>query len=63
METHYTKHHAAYTKNLNEAAEGRRSGPGDRSLSPRLTAFPTKPAHGIRNNGGGFYTTTSTLIR
>ena len=21
METHYTKHHAAYTKNLNEAAE------------------------------------------
>ena len=26
METHYSKHHAAYTKNLNDAAEKSRRG-------------------------------------
>lgn len=52
MEIHYTKHHAAYTNNLNAALEG-----GtflEHSIEDLLTHISSHiPA--IRNNGGGYY--------
>ncbi len=52
MEIHHTKHHAAYTNNLNSAIDG-----------TSLSAFPieeilkdtSKHSAAIRNNGGGYY--------
>lgn len=52
MEIHYTKHHGAYTNNLNAAIDG----------TP-LAALPveeilknaSKHAPAVRNNGGGYY--------
>lgn len=52
MEIHHTKHHAAYTNNLNSAIDG-----------TSLLAFPieeilkdtSKHSAAIRNNGGGYY--------
>lgn len=58
METHYSKHHATYTKNLNDAAEKL---PSDfkempiESLLKHLEAIPKDLQAAIRNNGGGFY--------
>lgn len=57
METHYMKHHAAYTKNLNDAAE--KAHIVGQSIEEVLSQWKkhslaeTKTA--IRNNGGGFY--------
>ena len=57
METHYTKHHAAYTKNLNDAAE--KAGVADRDIVSLLSNLNSIADEGlrkaIRNNGGGFY--------
>jgi superoxide dismutase, Fe-Mn family len=57
METHYTKHHAAYTKNLNEAAQ--KASVADRDIGSLLTTLDSIPDDAlrtaIRNNGGGFY--------
>lgn len=57
METHYSKHHAAYTKNLNGAAE--KAGVLHRDISELLVSLSSIPDEGlrkaIRNNGGGFY--------
>ena len=57
METHYTKHHAAYTKNLNDAAE--KAGVADRDIVSLLSGLNSIADEGlrkaIRNNGGGFY--------
>ena len=56
METHYSKHHAAYTKNLNEAAE--KAGVADKDIVSILSDLDSLPAEyrtAIRNNGGGFY--------
>lgn len=52
MEIHHTKHHAAYTNNLNGAIGG-----GDlenKSIEEILSNASALPA-AIRNNGGGFY--------
>lgn len=58
METHYTKHHAGYTNNLNAAIEK------DPSLAKRSieqilgtlsSIADTNLRTTIRNNGGGFY--------
>lgn len=57
METHYTKHHAAYTNNLNAAVEKDSSLAG-KSIEEILSNLDAIKDDGlrttIRNNGGGF---------
>jgi superoxide dismutase, Fe-Mn family len=57
METHYTKHHAAYTKNLNDAAQ--KVGVADQEIGSLLSSLDGIQDEAlrtaIRNNGGGFY--------
>ena len=52
MEIHYSKHHAAYTANLNKAVEGT-------SLEgvsiEEVFAGMSKHSVAVRNNGGGFF--------
>jgi len=52
MEIHYTKHHAAYTNNLNKALEG--SALEGKSIEDIFKVISSAPA-AVRNNGGGFY--------
>lgn len=51
MEIHHTKHHQAYTTNLNAAIAGTEL--EGKSIEEILKAAADKPA--VRNNGGGFY--------
>lgn len=52
MEIHHSKHHAAYTNNLNAALEGT----ADANLTiEALMADVSKRSVAVRNNGGGFY--------
>jgi Fe-Mn family superoxide dismutase len=51
MEIHHTKHHQAYTTNLNAAIAG--TDLEGKSIEEILKAATDKPA--VRNNGGGFY--------
>ncbi|MCR4763179.1 MAG: superoxide dismutase [Lachnospiraceae bacterium] len=57
METHYGKHHATYTKNLNDAAE--KAGVADKTIEEVLANLDGIPDEALRkalrNNGGGFY--------
>ncbi len=57
VETHHGKHHAAYTKNLNDAAE--KAGVADLDIEELLGSLDriADPAlrKAVRNNGGGFY--------
>ena len=57
VETHHGKHHAAYTKNLNDAAE--KAGVSDMDIEELLGSLDKIADEGlrkaIRNNGGGFY--------
>lgn len=56
METHYTKHHAAYTKNLNEAVE--KAGLAGKTIEELLAGLKSVPEEVrtvVRNNGGGFF--------
>lgn len=58
METHYSKHHATYTKNLNDAVEklpADFNGMSIESLLKHLEAVPNALQATVRNNGGGFY--------
>ena len=52
MEIHYTKHHAAYTNNLNNALKD--SGSENSSIEEILKMVSGKSA-AVRNNGGGFF--------
>ena len=57
MEIHHSKHHAAYTNNLNAAIEGH---PDVQSMDIEdiladLGAVPEEIRTAVRNNGGGFY--------
>ncbi len=52
MEIHYTKHHAGYTNNLNNALQGTEY--EGRDIEDLFSEISTLPV-GIRNNGGGFY--------
>jgi Fe-Mn family superoxide dismutase len=57
MEIHHSKHHAAYTKNLNAALE-KHSGLGDKTIEALLkdlSSVPDDIRMAVRNNGGGFY--------
>ncbi len=57
VETHYGKHHAAYTAAFNKAAED--AGLADKTAEEILTSLDSvsDPAlkNALRNNGGGFY--------
>ena len=57
METHYGKHHATYTKTLNELVEkaGKADTPIEELLATLDTISDEALRKGIRNNGGGFY--------
>jgi Fe-Mn family superoxide dismutase len=52
MEIHHTKHHAAYTNNLNNLIAG--TDAENLSIEEILCKVSSYPV-GIRNNGGGFY--------
>jgi superoxide dismutase, Fe-Mn family len=52
MEIHYTKHHGAYTTNLNNALAG--TAHANASLEEILKEVSKLPV-AVRNNGGGFY--------
>jgi Fe-Mn family superoxide dismutase len=52
MEIHHSKHHAAYTANLNKAVEG--SSLEGKSIEEILAGVSAQPA-AVRNNGGGYY--------
>lgn len=51
MEIHHTKHHQAYTTNLNNAIAG--TDLEGKTIEEILKVCADKPA--VRNNGGGFY--------
>ena len=57
VETHYAKHHAAYTNNFNDVAQ--KAGVADKTVEEVLTSLGSfeDPAlrNALRNNGGGFY--------
>ncbi|MBO6215134.1 MAG: superoxide dismutase [Lachnospiraceae bacterium] len=57
VETHYGKHHAAYTKTLNETAE--KAGVADKSIEDILRNLDEVKDEGLRrmlkNHGGGYY--------
>lgn len=56
METHYAKHHAAYTKNLNDAVEKAGVHKDIRDLLSSLEDIKDSSLRSaIQNNGGGFY--------
>lgn len=52
MEIHYSKHHATYVKNLNDALKG--SGAENEKIETILANI-TKYDAAVRNNGGGHY--------
>ncbi|NCT09813.1 MAG: superoxide dismutase [Flavobacteriia bacterium] len=52
MEIHHTKHHQAYTNNLNNAISG--TDLDEKSIEEILTNLDMKNG-AVRNNGGGFY--------
>lgn len=55
MEIHHSKHHAAYTNNLNAALEGRDINKSIEALLKNLSDLPADIQTVVRNNGGGFY--------
>lgn len=58
MEIHHTKHHAAYTANLNAAVEGKGLSDDIRILLQQLPSLDSGIQTAVRNNGGGFYNHT-----
>ena len=52
MEIHHSKHHGAYTNNLNTALQG--TGSETKSIE-EILAGVSKLSPAVRNNGGGFY--------
>lgn len=52
MEIHHTKHHAAYTGNLNAAIEG--TDLADQDIESILAGI-SKHSAAVRNNAGGYY--------
>jgi Fe-Mn family superoxide dismutase len=55
MEIHYTKHHAAYTNNLNAAIEGKNF--EEKTIEDLLRNISQHNVT-VRNNGGGYYNHT-----
>lgn len=52
MEIHHTKHHAAYTNNLNAAIQGT---PAENMTIEVILGNISKHSVAVRNNGGGFF--------
>lgn len=52
MEIHFTKHHGAYTSNLNSAITGTPA--ENRTIEEIMSKISSLPV-AVRNNGGGFY--------
>ncbi len=52
MEIHHTKHHQAYTTNLNNALAGT---PGEGKKIGEILGSISSYSTAVRNNGGGFY--------
>ena len=52
MEIHHSKHHAAYTNNLNNAIQGTEN---EKKTIEELLANVSKLPVVVRNNGGGFF--------
>lgn len=52
MEIHHTKHHQAYTTNLNKAIEGT---PMEGKSIEEILGSVGSASPAVRNNGGGFY--------
>ncbi len=52
MEIHHSKHHAAYTNNLNAALQGTEN---ENKKIEEILANISKLPVAVRNNGGGFY--------
>jgi Fe-Mn family superoxide dismutase len=52
MEIHHTKHHGAYTNNLNKAIEGTDL---DKMAIEEILKNVSKHSPAVRNNGGGYY--------
>ncbi|PKM56844.1 MAG: superoxide dismutase [Firmicutes bacterium HGW-Firmicutes-3] len=55
MEIHHSKHHAAYTNNLNTALEGQGIDQSIEEILASLNNLPVDIQTAVRNNGGGFY--------
>ncbi|MCP1223468.1 superoxide dismutase [Sebaldella sp. S0638] len=57
METHYGKHHATYTKNLNDTIEKlpELKGKSIEEILSNLDAIPEELRTAVQNNGGGYY--------
>ena len=58
MEIHYSKHHAAYTNNLNDLLEKNAPEFLEKSIEEllaNLDSLPESIRTGVRNNGGGYY--------
>ncbi len=56
MRVHHTKHHQAYTDNLNKALAGTEfEGKPIEQILSNLDALPEDKRAAVRNNGGGFY--------
>ena len=57
METHYSKHHATYTKNFNAAVEaaGLQGSSAEQILSSLDEVKDEASRKALRNNGGGYY--------
>jgi len=55
MEIHHSKHHAAYTNNLNAAIEGQGIDQSIEEILASLKNLPVDLQMAVRNNGGGFY--------
>ena len=57
VETHYSKHHAAYTKNFNDFVQ--KAGLEGKSVEEILSSLDSVSdvaiRNGLRNNGGGYY--------
>lgn len=52
MEIHHTKHHGAYTSNLNAALAGT---PAEKLSIEEILRYVSKYPVAVRNNGGGYY--------
>ncbi|MBN1186360.1 MAG: superoxide dismutase [Bacteroidales bacterium] len=52
MEIHYSRHHGAYTNNLNAALQG--TG-GENKAIEEILASVSKFSPAVRNNGGGYF--------
>jgi len=54
MEIHHSKHHAAYTKNFNDALQGKNISGSAEEIVGNLNSLPEDIKMVVRNNGGGY---------